>query len=157
MTVRRITALLCSLLGLCGVLWAMGAADHALVPRLMKKGASPIALEPIVRAADDLWTGANAAPRQPLFDSRPAARSPELERPQGSHDPNIRIEGIILGETGSLVVLVNPLSNGKSRLRVGEAVSGWTLVAIRPHSAVFKAANRTLEISLGALGRLSLK
>lgn len=88
----------------------------------------------------------------PVAPSLP--ESAPVEADVGDEPPNVRLTGVIQGPAAATAVLERPDASGKSTVRIGDAVDGWTVAAIDLISIKLASGTRLREYRLFARSSL---
>ena len=87
----------------------------------------------------------------PPADAPPAVEAAPVAQPSTVAAPVLKLVGTLIGPSDRVAIVVE---NAKpaARLRVGDAIAGWTLRSISARAVAFEADGRTLALELHVVG-----
>jgi hypothetical protein len=91
---------------------------------------------------------ASRHPRTPTVAAAPARPSTAIPQPAALETPPFTLVGTIIGDNGSIAILVDEASKMATGVKEGEQASGWTLRSVESRSAVLEATGRSVRLDL---------
>lgn len=90
-------------------------------------------------------------PPAPPPAALPVAEAPPPPPPEPEH-PLLALLGTVVGGPQNIAVVRDQSTNSLVRVRVGEAVSGWTLRTVEPRSVTVEKDSHSVTVALPAPG-----